>query len=100
MGLRNKAGPKPKWKWDQNHDKVVRKGKGGIDWYRYQKEILLPKLIPFARECMIDRSDTLVQEDKASAHASKHQDVIFMNASILRLLWSANSPDLNAIESC
>ncbi len=100
MGLRNKAGPKPKWKWDQNHDKVVRKDKGGIDWYRYQKEILLPKLIPFARECMIDRPNTLVQKDKASAHASKHQDVIFMNASILRLLWPANSPDLNAIEPC
>ncbi len=100
MGLRNKGGPKPKWKWDQKHGKVVGKGKGGIDWYRYQKEILLPKLIPFARECMIDRPDTMVQKDKAPAHASHHQDIIFMDAGILRLLWPANSPDLNSIEPC
>jgi len=54
--------------------------------YRYQKKILLLKLISFARECMIDHLNTLIQKDKASAHALKHQDVIFMNASILRLL--------------
>jgi len=100
MNLRNKEDLKSKWKWDQKHDKMIRKDKEGIDWYRYQKEILLPKLISFARECMIDRSNTMVQEDKTPAHASHHQDVIFMNASILRLLWPANSPDLNAIEPC
>ncbi len=49
---------------------------------------------------MIDRPDTPVQEDKAPAHASKLQDVVFMDAGILRLLWPANSPDLNAIEPC
>ncbi len=101
MGLRNKGGRKPVWKWDKKHGKVTREGKkGGIDWYRYQKEILLPKLIPFAQECKIDRSDTMIQEDKAPAHASHFQDIIFMDAAILRLLWPANSSDLNAIEPC
>ena len=34
--------------------------------------ILIPKLIPFAIECQIDRPDTIVQEDKAAPHMSKH----------------------------
>ena len=79
---------------------MVRKGKGGIDWYRYQKIILLPKLLPFAKEYMKDHPDTIVQEDKAPSHASKHQDLVFMDAGVLRLLWPGNSPDLNMIEQC
>ena len=39
-------------------------------------------------------------EDKAPAHASKHQEPIFMAMDILRLLWCGNSPDLNCIELC
>ncbi len=38
-------------KWDKNHGKVVRDGRRGIDWYRFQKYILIPKLICFAQEC-------------------------------------------------
>ncbi len=45
INLRNKEGSKSKWKWDQKHNKVVRKNKEGIDWYRYQKKILLFKLM-------------------------------------------------------
>ena len=100
MGLHNKGGRKLTWRWDEKHGKVVRKGKGGVDWYRYQKIILLPKRLPFAKECMKDRPDTIVQEDKALSHASKHQDLVFMDAGILRLLWPGNSPDLNMIEQC
>ena len=100
MGLRTEGGRKPVWKWDEKHGKVARKGKGGSDWYRYQKTILLPKLLPFAKECIKDRPDTIVQEDKAPGHASKHQDLVFMDAEVLRLLWPGNSPDLNMIEQC
>jgi hypothetical protein len=32
--------------------------------------------------------------------AFKHQDLVFMDAGVLRLLWSGNSPDLNMIEPC
>jgi hypothetical protein len=74
------------------------KAKGGIDWYRYNTTILVPKLLPFAQECMVDRPDTLVQEDKAPAHAHQHQQVVFDLAGVSRLLWPGNSPDLNAIE--
>lgn len=41
-----------------------------------------------------------MQEDKAPAHASKHQDKIFMDFGVLRLIWPGNSPDLNMIEPC
>ena len=37
MGLRNPPGRKPVWKWNKKNGKLVRDGKGGIDWYRYQK---------------------------------------------------------------
>ena len=53
--------------------KLVRKSKGGIVWFRYWKEILLAKLIPFAKESQKARPDTLVQEDNAPAHAHQHQ---------------------------
>ena len=35
MGLRNLGGPKPKWRLTKKNGKLVREGKGGIDWYRY-----------------------------------------------------------------
>lgn len=37
MVLRNLGGRKLTWRWDERHGKIVRKGKGGVDWYRYQK---------------------------------------------------------------
>ena len=96
---RNRPGKKPVWKHTKATGAIVReKGKGGIDWYRYQKEILTPKLIPFAQECTKVRPDTLVQEDKAPSHACKYQDKIWDLSGLLRLLWPGNSPDLNAIE--
>ena len=37
----NMSGKKLKWKWCKKTGKLERKaGKGGIDWYRYYKEIL------------------------------------------------------------
>ena len=40
-----------RWRWSERTGKLVRKpGHGGIDWYRYQKHILLDKLLPFAKE--------------------------------------------------
>jgi hypothetical protein len=48
--------------------------------------ILLPKLLSSAKECMIDRLNIIVQEDKALSHAFKHQNLVFMNIGVLRLL--------------
>ena len=98
MGLRNTRGPKPQWKWDKAHGKIVRDcKKGGIDWYRYQTVILIKKLIPFAQFC---GPESIVQEDRAPSHVSKYQEQIFMDASVLRMVWCSNSPDLNQIEPC
>ena len=43
---------------------------GGINWWRYQQTILIPLLIPFAVEYIMERPGTLIQEDKAASHAS------------------------------
>src|SRR5450432_4031284 len=101
LALRGIGGPKPTFKMNKANGAMVReKGKGGIDWWRYQQVILKPKLIPFALECMKDRPSTVVQEDKAPAHACKFQDVVFSTAKVARLFWCGNSPDLNMIEPC
>jgi hypothetical protein len=101
MGLRNKPGVKPQWRFTEENGAFKRNSKkGGIDWYRYLTKILLPKLIPFAIECQIDRPGTIIQEDKAPAHTSKHQQIYFDAAELQHLLWPGNSPDLNMIELC
>lgn len=100
LGLRNLGGTKPQWRFTKDTGKAVRDGKGGIDWWRYQRFILLPKLLPFAKECMVDRPNTVVMEDNTPAHASKHQPPVFSLWKIMKLLWPGNSPDLNAIEPC
>ena len=80
---------------------MVREGKkGGIDWWRYQQKILIPKLLPFAQECKKERPGTIVQKDKAPAHNSKHQRQVFLDFDVLRMLWVGNSPDCNQIEPC
>jgi hypothetical protein len=92
-------GKKPEWRFTAKTGKLTRnKAKGGIDWYRYNTTILVPKLLPFAQACIVDRPNTVVQEDKAPAHAHQHQQVVFDIAGVSRLLWPGNSPDLNAIE--
>ena len=101
MVLRNLGGPKPQWNWTATNGKITISGKkGGITWYRYQKQILIPKLLKFAQECKLERPDIIVMEDKARAYASKFQEPVFMSMDILRLIWCGNSPDLNMIEPC
>lgn len=39
MALRNLPGRKPTWRWSDKTGKLVRKGKGGVDWYRYRKVV-------------------------------------------------------------
>jgi transposase len=77
---------------------MVKTGRGGINWYRYQKTILIPKLLPFARECQKDRPETVVQEDNAPAHKSVYQKEVYNLWRIMKIIWPSNSPDLNAIE--
>jgi transposase len=96
---RNPGGRAPVWKFNEANGALVRKGKaGGIDWYRYGKLILLDKLLPFAKECQKERPETIIQEDKAPSHMSRHNAAIYSMFDIHHLLWPGNSPDLNMIE--
>jgi hypothetical protein len=89
-------GRKPTWKFQKKTGKLVRDGKaGGIDWYRYNKHILLPKLFPFAKQC---GSDYWVLEDGAPSHSHAYNVNLYSLKRIQRLLHPPNSPDLNAIE--
>ena len=105
MSLRGQPkGKKPVWKWNKKNGKLVRDSKGGIDWYRYGKLIVLQKIIPFLRQCEFSRATQnifepmIVQEDNATPHAHVNTRKIYVMANVERLLWPANSPDLNAIE--
>ncbi len=101
LGLRNKPGKKPTWRWNKTNGKLVRDGKGGIDWWQYQSKVMIPKLIPFAKECAKARDDGgKVQEDGAPSHAHWYQDIVYKLHEVIRILWMGNSPDLNAIEPC
>ena len=98
---RTRAGPKPKFIHDEHTGAyVVKEGSGGINWYRYQKHVLIPLLIPFAKECEESDKEILVQEDNAPAHSSRYQQEVYDLYEVIRLLWPANSPDLNPIEPC
>jgi hypothetical protein len=65
---------------------LERNSKGGIDWHRYNKEILEKKLLPFAKECVKDRPNTIVQEDNASPHAHHYNRQVFNIWEIKRML--------------
>lgn len=98
---RNQPGRKAQFKHtEETGAYVVKDGKGGINWYRYQEKILKALLLPFAKECQKERQGTVVQEDNAPSHASKYQVEVFDIWEITRLLWPGNSPDLNPIEPC
>ena len=59
-----------------------------------------PILIPFALKCKRIRPETIIQEDNAPSHSSYYQQEVFDAAQVSRLIWPANSPDLNMIEPC
>jgi transposase len=98
LGLRNKPGQKPMWKFTPKSGKLVRRVGSGIDWYRYQSEIIIPKMIPFAQRCSIERPGTIIQEDGAPSHTHHSQPAVYKLYEICQLLWCGNSPDLSMIE--
>ena len=99
VNLRRKpGGPQPLWRFNEKNGKLIRDNKGGIDWYRYWKEILVPKLLPFAQEREVFRPGMIVQEDNAGPHAHRYQAGVYQLHKVKKLPWPGNSPDLNAIE--
>lgn len=86
-------GRQPVWKFDKAHGKLERSKKGGIDWWRYRNDILLPKLIPFCQ-----KNKLIVQEDGAASHTAEVNQELIKKSGLQRLGWAGNSPDLNQIE--
>lgn len=82
--------------------KPTRQGtKGGIDWIRYKREILLPKLYPFAIKIHQETGKRVwIVEDNAPSHkkAKLFTAELRKEASINTVNWPPQSPDLNKIE--
>lgn len=74
--------------------------KGGIDWYRYQTYILLPRLIPFIHEVIAKYGECFLVQDGAPSHNAWQQKELLEIPHLTVLPWPANSPDLNQIEPC
>src|ERR1700730_16681880 len=81
----NSGSCKPKWKYTAACGAMKRTGKaGGIDAIRYRCEVLIPKLIPFAKKC---GPQYIVQEDKCLSYASHFQQELVYNIQhVLQLL--------------
>jgi hypothetical protein len=46
------------------------------------------------------RLDTVVIEDGALAYKLDYSNELYISWEVVRMLWPANSPDLNIIEPC
>jgi hypothetical protein len=61
-------------------------------------------LFPFAKkykEALPNpRKDMVVMEDRAAAHKSDYSNELYISWDVVRMLWPANSPDLNIIKPC
>ena len=71
---------------------------GGIDWYRYNREILRPIFLPAYQELKRTRPGALLMQDGCSNHTNKWNKAIFVEFMVELLDWPGNSPDLNPIE--
>ena len=113
--LHNLFDKKFEWKWNKNHDKIKRKIKNDIDWFRYQKKIFFSLLMFFVQKCQKNKSNIFVMKNDVFSHVSKMQNQwiisffhnvslilhrIFIDIEVLKLLWCDNSLDLNMIKFC
>jgi len=72
---------------------------GTLNAARYIDEVLVPKLLPSARDMFHDEVDFIFQQDGAPCHTAKKCMNWFRDSNIELLSWPGNSPDLNPIEN-
>ncbi len=95
----------------KNHERILthaptfffasceRSARGGIDWYRDNRCILQPLLLPAYQKFKASHTNSaLLMQDGASNHISQWNRPLFMKQEVDLLLWPGNSPDLNPIE--
>jgi len=73
----------------------------GIDWFIYRERILSPLLYPFTQEAMEEfpNRNIIIMEDNAPAHIHYYHNIPRERLGYRKLVWPANSPDLNPIET-
>lgn len=73
----------------------------GINWWRYEQEILEKKLFPFTRELLQQYDHVYIQKDNAPGYSAGYLDYAWQRSGLAKykMLWPPNSPDLNYIES-
>lgn len=75
--------------------------KGGIDWFIYRERILSPLLYPFTQEAIEEfpNRNIIITEDNAPAHIHHYNNIPRERLAYRKLVWLANSPDLNPLET-
>ena len=84
--------------WENQFRPYTRSEGGGIDWYRYNRDILRPIFLPAYTEFRQTRPGALLMQDGCSNHTSRWNRAIFEEFIVIILDWPGNSPDLNPIE--
>jgi len=86
-------------------DQVLKTGKvdrrGRINWYIYRERILTPLLYPFTSRAIrkFPERDIVIMEDNAPAHVHYYHNIPPEHLGFRKLIWPADSPDLNPIET-
>lgn len=80
--------------------------RGGIDWYIYRERILHPLLYPLTRQLLLEfppgpgaARNITIMEDNAPAHIHHYHNIPRQRFGFSKIIWPANSPDLNPIET-
>ena len=69
-----------------------------MDWYRYNRHVLRPLLVPFIHEIISKYGEAILVSDGAPSHVSwQHEDLLNIEGLTI-LHWPGNSPDLNESE--
>ena len=68
LSLQSQPESKSTWRWNKINEKLTRCGSNEINWYCYQICVLVSKFLSFAKKCMTDWFETIVQEDKTLLH--------------------------------
>jgi len=92
LGVENPR-PSPEQKERENDRR------GGIDWFIYRERILSPLLYSFITLVQAARPGVVIMEDNAPVHIHHYHDRLQQQLGFQKLEWSANSPDLNPIET-
>jgi hypothetical protein len=98
---RKKPGTPAKWEvfW-KKHMMKREQGKGGVDFMRYNQEVIVPLVIPFMDRlnALPDLPPFVFQQDNAPSHISQYTLLLLEQQGYIIHEHPGNSPDMSAIE--